>query len=342
MHPPIFIVGANRSGTTLLRLILNAHSRIAVPDELIYFDSYLAGIPVERWRNPGLSSEAYEAFVDRFLSKNCRPLDELDRGQLKKEILAGRPDFKRPYRCALEAWARHYGKERWGEKTPGNLFYADVILDMFPEARFLYVVRDPRAGVASMQEVSFFPDDVIFNALSRRKHDTEGRALLERHVPSAQRRTVQYEDLVRDPEASTRSMCHFLDEPFEPQMLRFHEKADRYMKEKAKQSYNAAATRPITDDRIDAWKDQLTLDQVATVEHVCADIMRGFGYAPTGGRPSLATQGRILVKWAYWAWQCWRHRDVRHYTVKYPMFARTRSRVEKLLRRMSFPLDWVG
>lgn len=342
MRSPIFIVGANRSGTTLLRLLLNAHSRIAIPDELIYFDAHLAGVPVEQWRNPGLSSEAYEAFVNHFLHEHCRPFDELDKGQLKEEILTGRPDFRRPYRLALEAWARHYGKERWGEKTPGNLFYADVILDMFPEARFLYVVRDPRAGVASMQEVSFFPDDLIFNALSRRKHDTKGRALLERHVPSAQRMTVRYEDLVREPAPKTRSICHFLEEPFEPQMLQFHEGADRYMKDEATQSYNTTATQPITDDRIDAWKRRLTPDQVAIVEHVCADVMRAFDYAPTGRRPSLAARGEILAKRAYWAWQCWRHRDVRHYTVKYPLFARTRSRAEKLLRRVSVPLDRVG
>ena len=176
---PIFIVGANRSGTTLLRLLLNAYSRIAIPDELIYLDSHLGGAPIEQWRDPALSPEEYEAFVDRFLDDNCQPLTELDHAALKAEILAGRPDLRRPYRLALEDWAHHHGKDRWGEKTPGNLFYADVLLDMFPEAQFLYVVRDPRAGVASMQKVSFFPDDIVFNALSRRKHDTEGRALLE-------------------------------------------------------------------------------------------------------------------------------------------------------------------
>ena len=331
-HSPIFIVGANRSGTTLLRLLLNAHPRIAIPDELVYLDSLLAGVPIEAWDQPGLSTGEYEAFVDDVLHKQCAPLDELDRDQLKKEILADPPNFRRPYQCALEAWARHHGKERWGEKTPGNLFYADILLDMFPEAQFLYVVRDPRAGVASMQEVSFFPGDVVFNTLSRRKHDVDGRALLEQNVPASQRRTVQYEALVRDPESTMREVCIFLDEAFEPQMLRFHEDAGQFMRKDARRHHNAAATRPITDDRIDAWKEQLTADQVATVEHICADVMQDFGYAPTGQRPSLAAWGEIAVKQAYWTWQCWRHRHVRHYTVKHPIFARTRSRLRALLR----------
>jgi len=331
---PIFIVGANRSGTTLLRLILNAHPRIAIPDELIYFTSYLAGVPIEQWRRPGLPPPEYEAFVDRFLDATCPLLDELDPSRLRDDILDGPPTFRRPYRCALAAWARHYDKDRWGEKTPGNLFYADILHEMFPEAQFLYVVRDPRAGVASMQRVSFFPDDVIFNALSRRKHDVQGQALLNRSVPDPQRMTVRYEDLVRAPEVQTRAICQFLDEDFSPQMLCFHQDADDYMKDEAEERYNATATQPITDDRVDAWRVRLAPDQVAVVESICHDVMQQFQYEPTGHALSLATRGEMLVKRAYWALQCWRHRDVRHYTVKYPMFARTRSRLRALRRRI--------
>lgn len=69
MKSPIFIVGANRSGTTLLRLILNAHSRIAIPEEVVYFGSFMAGVPIEKWRSPGLSEEAYSDFVHDFVFK---------------------------------------------------------------------------------------------------------------------------------------------------------------------------------------------------------------------------------------------------------------------------------
>jgi len=342
VSPPIFIVGANRSGTTLLRLILNAHPRIAIPDELIYFDSRLAGIPIECWRQPDLSSSTYEAFVERFLKQNCAPLEELDKSALRKKILAGPHDLRAPYRCALRAWADHYGKARWGEKTPANLFYADIVLEMFPEAQFLYIVRDPRAGVASMQRVSFFPDDIIFNALSRRKHDIEGRRLLESSVPAKQIRTVHYENLVQDPESTMHSICSFLSEDYTTEIFRFHEEAGTYMKDEAERDYNQAATHPITDDRINAWQDSLTADQVAAIESLCAPIMRSFGYSPTGHVPPVPRRAEMFVKQAYWALQCWRHRDVRHYTVKHRIFARTRSRLAFLRDQMREGLRWIS
>lgn len=331
---PIFIVGANRSGTTLLRLILNAHPRIAIPDELIYFDSSLAGVPIEQWRRPNLSAEEYEAFVDHFLTQSRQPLGELDLDACKDAILAGRHDFRRPYQHVLEAWAQQYDKERWGEKTPGNLFYADVILDMFPDAQFLYMVRDPRAGVASMQGVSFFPDNTVFNALSRRKHDMVGRDVLVENVPPSQRLTIRYEDLVRHPSASTQAICRFLGETFVPEMLHFHEDADQYMKDEAEDDYNAAATQPITDDRIDAWKQRLSNNQVAIVESVCSGVMRRFGYEPTDRALSLQHWAELHAKQMYWAFQCWRHREIRHYTVKHAMFARTRDRLRRLGRHL--------
>jgi hypothetical protein len=335
MSAPIFIVGANRSGTTLLRLILNAHSRIAIPDELIYFDSYLAGVPIEQWRHPDLDAEAYAAFVDHFLTETCIPLDGLDFTALRARILSDGPhDFRRPYQCALEAWAQHHGKTRWGEKTPGNLFFADIIHDMFPDAQFIYMVRDPRAGVASMQNVSFFPQDVVFNALSRRKHATDGRALLLRHVPDEQRMTLRYEDLVRDPEHTVRTVCNYLDEPFEPGMLHFHREADRYMNDEAASAYNASATRPISDEHIDRWRDRLDADEIALVETVCREEIRAFDYPVTDEALPWSRRLELAIKKAYWAWQTWRHRDNRLYMVKSPMFARSRSRLRRVWNRL--------
>ncbi|HHP7237684.1 sulfotransferase family protein [Longibacter sp.] len=327
VESPIFIVGANRSGTTLLRLILNAHPRIGIPDEFIYLDASIADVPIDAWRAPGLSRAAYALFVDRFLENRKEVLSGVNLRALRDHILDGPRDLRRPFRCALRAWARRHDADRWGEKTPGNLFYADVLVDMFPDARFVYIVRDPRAGVASMQRVSFFSNDAVFNALSRRKYDIRGRAHLREAVPEAQRTRLRYEDLVRRPESEVRSLCAFLDEPYSARMLHFHREAGRYMKDDAKDDYNTQATHAITDERVDAWTDALSGRQVAVVEAICRPIMEEHAYERVGETLAPLHHAGVLVRQLYWRYQCFRHRDVPHYTVKHRLLARTRERL---------------
>jgi hypothetical protein len=327
MTSPIFVVGANRSGTTLVRLILNAHSQIAIPDELTYFGPTIHGIPLDHWRRPNLDAAAYEAFIDQFLETNCATLSkDLDLTDVKDDILSAPPSLRTPYQTVLEAWANHHGKARWGEKTPANLFYVDYMLEMFPDARFIYVVRDPRAGVASMQRVSFFPDDVVFNALNRYKHWRAGHRYLNASVPPTQRMTIRYEDLVQAPDETVCRICTFLDEPFEASMLDFYEDAERYMGDEAASNFNKAATTPISSDRIHNWCNRLTPAEVATIQSICTAEMDEFGYEPTTVPLNLLSLVEIFAKKLYWQVQSLRN-PYRHYTVKDLTFARSRHRL---------------
>lgn len=330
MERPIFVVGANRSGTTLLRLLLNAHTRIAIPEEVQYFHSYIAGVPIEKWKEPQLSRTQYTSFLDQFLSESNVVMPELDKDEVLRTLLdSGDTSLKAPYQVVLGQWAQYHGKVRWGEKTPANLFYADVIMEMFPEAQFIHMVRDPRAGVASMKRASFFPDDVVLNALGRRKYMTAGRAILEKHVPPESRILLQYEDLVTRPDEVIKKLCTFLKEEYEPGMLQFHQSARQFMKEEAVSSFNAAATRPVSSEGIEKWKSQLSSYEVALIERICEEEMKEFNYEST--RSSLSWKGRVRVAWAemYWQIQSFRNRHIRHYTVKNRPFGRVRTRIER-------------
>ncbi len=332
---PIFIVGANRSGTTLLRLLLNAHSEIAIPDEINYFYGFTkTEISYEAWTEPQLSAAEYEAFVDRFLDANRPKVRELDLSSVRAEILDGPQDFRRPYQVLLTRWAAHYGKARWGEKTPGNIYHSNILIDMFPDARFLHVVRDPRGGVASMQRVSFFSSDATFNALNRHKIMTHGRDWLARAVPADQRMEVRYEDLVGAPQHTLGRICGFLETAYEPEMLRFHQNADRFMLDEAASTYNQTATRPISPTEAEKWRSQLSESEIAIIERVCADEMDEFGYAPVGAALSWGAACQLAVKRTYWALQWWRYRYDRHFAVLTPMFLGVRARLRSLPRRL--------
>lgn len=334
MTAPIFIVGANRSGTTLLRLILNAHSQVAIPDEINYFYSFWGKAGYDHWWAPSLTADDYVAFVDDFLQKNQAITPELDMETLRADILTGPHDLRRPYQLLLEAWAHCHGKTRWGEKTPGNLFYSHLILSMFPDARFIHIVRDPRAVVHSMQRVSFFPTDIIFNALNLRKTLNEGRAIFQRDVPPSQRIVVRYEDLVHDPVPTIRRICSFADLEYEPGMLAFHEDAAQYMTEAASTSFNATATRPLSKDRVDAWTQQMTSEEVTLTEIVTREIMTEFGYNPNDHSLPVRRWPEFAAKYSYWHVHRWRNRHIRQYVLQHDMFVGLRHR----LRRWSAPL----
>lgn len=332
MEKPIFIVGANRSGTTLLRLLLNAHPEIAIPDEINYFYGFdTLETSYEKWDSLSPSDEDYTALLDRFLEDNRSAVPGLDLEEVRSEILKGPKNLRRPYRVLLERWAEHQDASRWGEKTPGNIYHSNILIDMFPDAQFIHLVRDPRAGVASMQRVSFFSNDVIFNALYRRKIMTHGRSWLAESVPTSQRIEVRYEDLVTDTQPTLTGLCDFLGVRYESAMLHFHEDAETYMYDEAASSYNKAATRPISEDKVDEWKTRLSDEEIALIEVVCRDHMKEFGYARMKPPLSWWRVAELGVKWFYWWFQWWRHRHDRHFAVLSPMFSRTRTRLQHLM-----------
>lgn len=330
---PIFVVGANRSGTTLVRLMLNAHPRIAIPEELNYFKM---GPYSHSWDNPTWDANGYADFVDCVLERYLPLLPDLDAEAVRPHLLdTNAPTYRTPYARLLDTWAATEGKARWGEKTPGNLFYVDWLIEMFPDAQFIYVQRDPRAGVASMQRVSFFPDDVIFNALNRRKSWTVGHRLLRRVVPAAQRITIRYEDLVRTPKQVAHTLCTFLGETYSPDMLRFHTNAEHYMKVEAATSFNAAATRPISDDRVEGWKNDLSSIEVAWIESICAKEMTHFGYTPLNPPCSLKARLVQQAKTAYWHYDMWRNRQYRPYIVRHVPGASVQATLHRWKRFLS-------
>ena len=314
--------------------MLNSHSRIGIPDELVYFRNSFAGHSFDEWRDPQISGEDFQKYVCSFLERNQEVLAPLSVSNLKKEILnSDETDFRWPYSLTLEEWAAAHGKARWGEKTPGNLFFVGVLIDMFPNARFIYLMRDPRAGVCSMMKTSMFRSGAIINAMNRRKYMTEGLSGLQKSVPETQWTLVKFEDLVQSPESTLRRVCTFLDEDFEPRMLEFHRDAGQYMKERAVNQFNQAATRPIAPEKVETWKAELSPVQISEVEWVCRDQMVRHGYELEQLELPLWRRFLGCLKIGYWHYQNWRHKDSPEFVFQDQIFSRTRSRLAQLFYR---------
>lgn len=272
---PIFMLGAERSGTTLVMAMLGCHPRIAVPEVVWYYPrfrpylfSYGDLTKAENFRT--LAEEMIFGLKTPFWGMQVNPRTIVDEilADLKERSFAG-------LYCAMhERYARVSGnKPRWGEKTPHNLFFVEEILEDFPNAQFIFITRDGRDASADYLDSAFGPTN-IFSA-------AESWALCQNAVvpwraklSGDQWLDVSYEKLVRDPEAVLRQVCDFLGERYSDEMHAFHR--TELARNRGATKDHAPLGHPTSDKYIGIYKTQLSLrDQrifaaVAGKEHEAA------------------------------------------------------------------------
>lgn len=299
---PVFIVGVERSGTTLLRSLLCAHSRFAVSPETHFMG--LADTFGARERTAPEDFEGFWSALERHLDARAIAIDLPRVRNLLDET--GARDFRTVFAALLAAQAERAGKLRVGEKTPGHEHYLDRLFDWFPEAKVLFVHRDPRGCAASVLKAPWVQAQLRpeqFSApLMRRTRlchvafkAEEWRAsqqIEQARVSDPRILSTAYEELVSEPVAAIERVCAFLGESFEAAMLKekptalvdTSKRTLRWRDWTAEHERRAAS--PIARDRLDRWREELTPTEIAVLESVCAEGMAAFGYAPALSQPA--------------------------------------------------------
>lgn len=205
MHaPPVFVVGAPRSGTTLLRRLLNAHPDLHLTFEASFFNLARAvprGMDAAEFRRAWVQSLP-------FAWQRVAP------GALARAAPEGLPARDPRYLTALMAHcAQRLGKSRWGDKSPTHVYEVGALLEAFPGARVVHIVRDPVAVVRSLHSVPWAGVNLFGNTVTV-------RLALDAVRPFRSRiHEVRLEDLLAEPEATLRSILAFCDLPWSSQVL---------------------------------------------------------------------------------------------------------------------------
>ncbi|HEX4654142.1 MAG TPA: sulfotransferase [Mycobacteriales bacterium] len=278
---PVFVGACPRSGTTLLRTMLNTHPDLAVPRET----RYLLSIWENRARWRGLSEKKKRTRLARVIyGSDWTQADRLRTSQQDAVArFAESPGtLGSLLGTTLAMYAEATGKKRWGDKRPMYARYLDAIFGMFPDAQFINVVRDPRASVASMRKLGWYDGDMVPGVELWMRSVNAVAPWRERLGPD-QYLDIRYEDLVHDPESLLQRITDFLDlSDAVQQMLHYYEKND----EKS-EKYHPMLNQPVTTDALRAWESVLNPDEVALIEQVSGAQMDRLGYErATTPRPS--------------------------------------------------------
>jgi hypothetical protein len=286
VNPYVFIVGCPRSGTTLLRRMLDAHREIAITHETHWIPKRLetrTGLRPDGRVRPELLSSLLS--YDRF-----RRMD-LDEGELRSLVQAEPPLTYAGFVTAVfDLYGKANGKALVGDKTPSYVTRIPMLHGLWPSARFVHLIRDGRDVVLSLLawERTKLPSrvpgwreqPVIAAALlwdCRVRLGIEaGRGLGPRHYYE-----LRYESLTKRPAEESARLCEFLRLPYDDAMLRFHEGRERQQPGLSAKK----AWRPITPGLRD-WRSEMRPRDIERVEAAAGELLAELGYRRSVARPA--------------------------------------------------------
>jgi Sulfotransferase family len=287
LSPMPIVVGAPRSGTTLLRFMLDAHPSMAIPPETGFlaapalFDCDLSTVAGFHSVVTGFPPEA--PTWDDF---------GLDADDLRDELRALSPFTPSAgFRTFYRMYARKHRKPRYGDKTPIYCEHLAVVERFLPEARFVHIIRDGRDTSLSLRRTWFTPAQDMWSlarywqrmVLAGRRAGRRAAAYLE----------ISYEELVLSAPRVVSRVCEFIDLTFDPAMMRYWERVpDRLREHRGRVAVDGRVlvtreqrleqqrltTRPPQPDRIFRWRTEMTASERQEFARAAGDTLSEFGY----------------------------------------------------------------
>lgn len=278
--PIFFIVGRPRSGTNLLRTLFDAHPEVNIPIECQFVvNLYRKYKQVQLWDRDRL-----EGFYADLLQQWKFDRWPIDRLALHKQLLAQPPDTTYAALCKLVygAYQSVYPKEACvllGDKNPGYTIYPELLLEIFPQARFIHFTRDYRDNFLSLRRVDFELPSIAYVVYKWKYFYRRMRAFTQLHPEQVY--TLRYEELVQKPERVLPDLCAFLRLPYREEMLQFHQvqvPGEGIYQQEIQRKYHRSLMHPISSAKVNQWKTQLSPFQQKLADYVAGDTAEVAGY----------------------------------------------------------------
>jgi sulfotransferase family protein len=267
--PPLFVVGCGRSGSTLLRLMLDAHPEFAMPGESHFIPELRRSYP-----DP-IDVDAVTAALLR--TPHFRHWKVSERAVWDRVRAVDAPSFADVVEAAFMGNADEHGKTRWGDKTPIYVQHVPLLATLWPDARFVHLIRDGRDVALSYLSLHWGPSTAWAAARKWRRDVTAGIRHGQPLGPSRYRE-VRYDDLVVDPRATLTAVTAFAGLGFDDRMLDPVARADHEtLAPEEGRPFHARAAQPVQPDARD-WRTQMEPDAVRHFEAIAGDLLHDLGY----------------------------------------------------------------
>lgn len=266
---PIFIVGMPRSGTKLLREILNNHSLIAISENeshcIPYF--YNKFNKIENFKDKKNFKLLYQYFSETFFFQRLtQKINFINEESWYDSIT----DFT--YSGVIEAFYQSYtqkkNKKIWGDKTPSYLLHMPLLKSLFPEAKFIHIIRDVRDYCLSIHKAW---NKNIFRAAQRWNDSIVKCRKNSKILDDTAYLEVKYENIIDDPEKNIISICKFLNIPYESNMVSLSRVVENMG--------DAKNYIGILKKNYGKWENEIKSNKIRKIEKICGSLLKELNYS---------------------------------------------------------------
>ncbi|HJN74873.1 MAG TPA: sulfotransferase [Myxococcota bacterium] len=291
MSEAFFIIGTERSGSNLLRVIFDAHPEVVVPHPP-HLLRYLGDLDHE-----GLDDIVADTLA--MVRGHIHPWDWMPTAAELASEARDDPTVVGVFLALYDLVASHGGATHWGCKSTFVVEFVDEILARRPGARFVWLVRDVRDVALSSKTSVFNPFEPLLTAGLWARQQRVAIDVAQRLGPERVMR-LHYEDVLASPELMTARLCDHVGITMHEAMLSFHDRARASRTAGLSKSWENN-NKPVMRNNTEKWRKGLTKRELAQVEAVAGEVMQELGYRPEAPGPTpsqrdfLEARARDLV-----------------------------------------------
>lgn len=285
LENPIFIIGNPRSGTTLLQLLLTSNPEIFIPTECGFMIHLY-----DKYKYFKFDKEIVLEFIDDVVKCKKFELWKLNKNSLLQYCIARKPNnYKELSSCVYE----YYGKINypnctiWGDKNNYYLNYIKDINKIFPNARFIHIIRDGRDVACSYKDMYKLKDIKYAPNLPTNIEDIANE--WKNNICTIRESfnylnwnnvlEIRYEDLVKDKNNTLKEICNFLEINYTNSMLDFYKyNLEKELVPKEFDAWKSMNKSEINTSRLYRWKKELTKEEIKLFESICIDVLTKYKY----------------------------------------------------------------